>query len=93
MRAHTGLEILLGLAYSAFTRIFALNCLFVIGAQAQTDPLTCWNDGPTKQAVVTFVKETTVGTRSNPHAPLRHLLPSAYLDPHSGIQVVLTAPH
>jgi phosphoglycolate phosphatase-like HAD superfamily hydrolase len=28
-------------------------------AMAQTDPLPSWNDGPTKQAIVAFVKETT----------------------------------
>src|SRR5215831_3050703 len=28
-------------------------------AQAQTDPLPSWNEGPTKQAIVSFVQETT----------------------------------
>jgi phosphoglycolate phosphatase-like HAD superfamily hydrolase len=28
-------------------------------AQAQTDPLPSWNEGPTKQAIVSFVRETT----------------------------------
>jgi len=32
---------------------------FVTYAQAQTDPLPSWNDAPTKQAIVAFVKETT----------------------------------
>jgi hypothetical protein len=29
------------------------------GAQAQSDPLRSWNDGPAKQAILAFVKETT----------------------------------
>jgi phosphoglycolate phosphatase-like HAD superfamily hydrolase len=36
--------------------------IFPISAQAQTatgDPLPSWNDGPAKQAITTFVKETT----------------------------------
>ena len=37
--------------------------LFPVSAQAQTattgDPLPSWNDGPAKQAIVSFVKETT----------------------------------
>ena len=33
-------------------------------AQAQTDPLPSWNDGPAKQAIVRFVQETT--DKSNP---------------------------
>ncbi|WP_222102062.1 HAD family hydrolase [Candidatus Propionivibrio aalborgensis] len=33
--------------------------LLASGAQAQTDPLPSWNDGATKQAIVTFVKDTT----------------------------------
>jgi hypothetical protein len=28
-------------------------------AEAQTDPLPSWNDGPAKQTIVTFVQETT----------------------------------
>src|SRR5262249_218946 len=31
----------------------------VSSAGAQTDPLPSWNDGPAKQAILTFVKETT----------------------------------
>jgi phosphoglycolate phosphatase-like HAD superfamily hydrolase len=48
-------------SYSAFARILALSSLLVLGvhAQAQTDPLPSWNDGPAKQAIITFVKETT----------------------------------
>jgi phosphoserine phosphatase len=30
-----------------------------VQAQAQTDPLPSWNDGPAKQAIVKFVQETT----------------------------------
>jgi phosphoglycolate phosphatase-like HAD superfamily hydrolase len=39
----------------------ALSALLFIGshAQAQTDPLPSWNDGPTKQGIVEFVKATT----------------------------------
>jgi phosphoglycolate phosphatase-like HAD superfamily hydrolase len=36
--------------------------IFPISAQAQTitgDPLPAWNDGPAKQAIIAFVKETT----------------------------------
>jgi len=50
-------------SYSAFARILALGALIVLGAYAQaqtpSDPLPSWNDGPAKQAIVTFVKETT----------------------------------
>jgi hypothetical protein len=38
---------------------------WVVGAaQAADDPLASWNDGPAKQAIVAFVKETT--TQGNP---------------------------
>jgi phosphoglycolate phosphatase-like HAD superfamily hydrolase len=30
-----------------------------LARQPQTDPLPSWNDGPTKQAIVTFVRDTT----------------------------------
>ena len=30
-----------------------------LSAQAQTDPLPSWNDGPAKQAIVEFVQATT----------------------------------
>jgi phosphoglycolate phosphatase-like HAD superfamily hydrolase len=48
-------------SFAAFARIFALGALLVLGAQAfaQTDPLPSWNDGPAKQAIVAFVKDTT----------------------------------
>jgi phosphoglycolate phosphatase-like HAD superfamily hydrolase len=46
---------------SAFVRVLALSALLNVGAraQAQTDSLPSWNDGPAKQAIVAFVKETT----------------------------------
>jgi hypothetical protein len=46
----------------------ALSAAFVVGAallfaavpaKAQTDPLPSWNDGAAKQAIITFVKDTT----------------------------------
>lgn len=39
----------------------ALCALLIVVAQthAQTDPLPSWNDGPAKQAIIQFVKETT----------------------------------
>ena len=44
-----------------FSRPLALTALLALGinAQAQTDPLPSWNDGAAKQAIVTFVKDTT----------------------------------
>ena len=50
---------------SAFARLFALGALLALGACAhaqtdtQSDPLPSWNDGPAKQTIVAFVKETT----------------------------------
>jgi len=50
-------------SHSAFARIFALGALVLLGAyvqaQGQIDPLPSWNNGPAKQAILTFVKETT----------------------------------
>ncbi|MFZ1640058.1 MAG: HAD family hydrolase [Candidatus Contendobacter sp.] len=48
-------------SFSAFARLFALGALLALGTQAfaQTDPLPSWNDGPAKQAIVAFVKDTT----------------------------------
>jgi phosphoglycolate phosphatase-like HAD superfamily hydrolase len=39
----------------------ALGVLLLLSAhaQAQTDPLPSWNDGPAKKAIVSFVKQTT----------------------------------
>lgn len=34
-------------------------------AQAQTDPLSSWNDGPAEQAIVAFVKDTTTQGSAN----------------------------
>jgi phosphoglycolate phosphatase-like HAD superfamily hydrolase len=47
--------------YAVFARIVALGTLLIFSlyAQAQTDPLPSWNDGPAKQAIVAFVKDTT----------------------------------
>ena len=46
---------------SALTHLFALGILLALGASvhARTDPLTSWNDGPAKQAIVTFVEKVT----------------------------------
>ena len=33
--------------------------LLALSAQAQSDPLSSWNDGPAKQAIVDFVRATT----------------------------------
>ncbi len=46
---------------STFARTFALAALLALGlpAQAQTDPLPSWNDGPAKKAIVEFVRSTT----------------------------------
>ncbi len=48
-------------SFSAFARLFALGALLALGSQAfaQSDPLPSWNDGPAKQAIVAFVKDTT----------------------------------
>jgi hypothetical protein len=35
------------------------SLFFVAHAQAQTDPLPSWNDGPAKQAIIEFVQATT----------------------------------
>jgi hypothetical protein len=45
--------------------LFVLMLFAVYAAQAQTDPLPSWNDGPAKQAILTFVHVTT--DRSNPN--------------------------
>jgi phosphoglycolate phosphatase-like HAD superfamily hydrolase len=42
-----------------------LALLFVTTAWAQTDPLPSWNDGPAKQAILTFVHVTT--DQANPN--------------------------
>jgi phosphoglycolate phosphatase-like HAD superfamily hydrolase len=49
------------LRYGATVRVLVLGALLALGThvQAQTDPLPSWNDGAAKQAIVTFVKDTT----------------------------------
>ena len=39
--------------------LFAASLPALAQAQAQTDPLPSWNDGPAKQAIVAFVQATT----------------------------------
>jgi hypothetical protein len=48
-------------ARSFSVRLFAIGVLLTLAApaRAQTDSLASWNNGPAKQAVITFVKETT----------------------------------
>jgi phosphoglycolate phosphatase-like HAD superfamily hydrolase len=50
-------------SHLTIARILALGALIGLGAYAQaqapTDPLPSWNNGPAKQAIITFVKETT----------------------------------
>ena len=48
--------------FSTIARLLTLGALLAaLGTQAraETDPLPSWNDGPAKQAIVAFVKETT----------------------------------
>jgi phosphoglycolate phosphatase-like HAD superfamily hydrolase len=47
------------LARRAVLAAGALGLLAATTAQAQNDPLPSWNDGAAKQAIVSFVKETT----------------------------------
>jgi phosphoglycolate phosphatase-like HAD superfamily hydrolase len=44
-----------------FSRLLAWTALLTLGlnAHAKTDPLPSWNDGAAKQAIVTFVQDTT----------------------------------
>ena len=48
-------------AFSTIVRFVAMGALLALGshAQAQIDPLPSWNEGPAKQAIVSFVKATT----------------------------------
>jgi len=48
-------------------RIVAAGVVLALGAaaQAQTDPLPSWNDGPAKQAILAFVKDTTTQGSAN----------------------------
>ena len=47
--------------FSWFACVVTLGALLALGTQAfaETGPLPSWNDGPSKQAILTFVKETT----------------------------------
>jgi hypothetical protein len=45
---------------TTFLRSLALGALLALGTLAHAgDPLPSWNDGPAKQAILTFVKQTT----------------------------------
>src|SRR6476469_9143451 len=46
------------LCHRAVFSILILAVLFGI-AQAETDPLPAWNEGPTKRAILAFVQATT----------------------------------
>jgi phosphoserine phosphatase len=48
-------------SFATLARTFVLGALLTLGlpAQAQTDPLPSWNDGPAKKAIVEFVQATT----------------------------------
>jgi hypothetical protein len=43
----------------AFAAVMFLALALTIRANAQTPSLASWNDGPAKQAIVSFVKEVT----------------------------------
>lgn len=45
--------------FFAFVLALTASLAFATRALAQSDPLPSWNDGPAKQAIVAFVKETT----------------------------------
>src|SRR5277367_3019659 len=55
MRTHRKVSKLLG----AFAAAILCAALLAVRADAQSDPLQSWNDGPAKLAIVTFVKEVT----------------------------------
>ena len=48
-------------SFATLAATLALGALFLFDAdaRAQTEPLPSWNDGPARQAIVSFVKETT----------------------------------
>src|SRR5208282_6087468 len=54
-------------ALLAAVNALALGALIALAgtAQAQTDPLPSWNDGPAKQAIVRFVQATTTAGAPN----------------------------
>lgn len=52
--------------FTKFQNILLLfGILFQLSANANTDPLPSWNDGPTKKAILEFVKVTTTKNNSN----------------------------
>ena len=49
-----------GLPWNRCTSLVLFAALFgMASAQAERDPLPSWNDGPAKQAILSFVKDTT----------------------------------
>jgi hypothetical protein len=61
-------------SFSAFFKARTAFALFVllfasVHAQAQTDPLPAWNDGPAKKAIIELVKTTTDKASPNFGAP------------------------
>jgi hypothetical protein len=52
-------------SFPTFIRSLALMALLALGVHAQADPLPSWNDGAAKQAILTFVKDTT--TQGSPN--------------------------
>jgi hypothetical protein len=52
-------------AFPALARLFAPGAVLVLGicahvqANALTDPRPSWNDGPARQSIAAFVRETT----------------------------------
>jgi hypothetical protein len=47
--------------YRIFASLFLVFCV-AANVEAADDPLSSWNDGPAKQAIVDFVKATTDST-------------------------------
>lgn len=45
--------------HSWFVLAIVFGCATAARVEAQTDPLASWNEGPTKQAIVEFVRATT----------------------------------
>ncbi len=47
--------------FKLFRPLITLVVILIVSttASAETDPLPSWNDGPTKRAIIAFVKETT----------------------------------
>ena len=57
--ARRGRVLVLHVAASARILILGVLLAFGTSARAQVDPLPSWNEGPARQAILTFVKETT----------------------------------